>query len=795
MIRSPGDIGALIGDENGLWAVTGGGRVLRRVDTRSRELGDQFALDVSPYWFAPTLLDGAIWASDPHDPALLRIDPQYGRVAAKVDLPRGQEADGPQNAQGVAVTRDAVWTAYGYPKRIARYTPSTGKVATRRIDNGTFFDGLVAAEGDVVWVVDREGRRLLRVDPDTLAVEDTAKLHGGFVEDARVYRGSLWVAMQGDGGVWRIDRNGDVLGKIETGDVPYSLAIGAGSLWVANANSGTVTKIDPETAESRSFTTGHRPIAVGVSGDDVWVFAGLGAADARARVSGSNVVRQAAVGNPYWNLDPVTCCSPLLFALQWATGARLTDYVIREDGTAAVEHSVAAAEPRTTDGGRTWEFRIGKGYRFSPPSGEPVTAETFRYTIERALSPKLSNSYCRDLLLPDVAGLEPFSAGKTQHISGLTGRDDRLTIRLTAPSWTLPARLAMPCFTAVPIGTPIAPDGLEEPIPSAGPYYVDYNLGDFQLVVKKNPNYGGPRPQGVDGLVVTESLSAEQAGGLVEQGKADWVVDESEPPAAAFAPGGRYSRLYGSGPAQRYFRRPANGTRYLLFNTTAGPLTDVRLRRAIAFALDRRKLAEIVDGSPRALLLPPGIPGYGTRDALGHGPALARARSLVGGRHPRLLLVANVAQQVSEPLARELRKELGRIGIDLRVRLDADPWGIAKSGHPRVDIFMDGWFADYPDAFSYVSTLLDPKRSGNFYPEFFRDRRWVERIRAASRVSGPAREAAYRRLDHDLADGPVPVTAMTVGQGLAQLFSARVKCHTVLPLFGSIADPTSLCLE
>ena len=150
---------------------------------------------------------------------------------------------------------------------------------------------------------------------------------------------------------------------------------------------------------------------------------------------------------------------------------------------------------------------------------------------------------------------------------------------------------------------------------------------------------------------------------------------------------------------------------------------------------------------------------------------------------------------MSEPLAVEVRKELARIGIDVKVRIDADPWSLARKGRPRVDIFMAGWFGDYPDGYGFFTTILDPAHSEGFNPEFFRDRHWLERIRAAGRVRGDAREKAYRRLDLDLAHGPLPLTATSVGQGNAQLFSTRVKCKTFLPLFGSIADPTSFCLE
>src|SRR5262249_55057795 len=145
-------------------------------------------------------------------------------------------------------------------------------------------------------------------------------------------------------------------------------------------------------------------------------------------------------------------------------------------GAARIVPYVASGQPEVRDGGRTWTFRIRPGFRFSPPSGQVVTAETFRYTLERAISPKLTNQYCPDLLLPEGGGEGAHRGGKSPHVSGITVRDDRLTISLVAPSFTLPARLAMPCLTAVPVGTPVVPAGLEEPIPSAGPYYVDDNL-------------------------------------------------------------------------------------------------------------------------------------------------------------------------------------------------------------------------------------------------------------------------------------------------------------------------------
>jgi ABC-type transport system substrate-binding protein len=38
---------------------------------------------------------------------------------------------------------------------------------------------------------------------------------------------------------------------------------------------------------------------------------------------------------------------------------------------------------------RTYTFTVRKGFRFAPPSNAAVDAQTFRYSIERALSPQL----------------------------------------------------------------------------------------------------------------------------------------------------------------------------------------------------------------------------------------------------------------------------------------------------------------------------------------------------------------------------------------------------------------------
>ena len=162
------------------------------------------------------------------------------------------------------------------------------------------------------------------------------------------------------------------------------------------------------------------------------------------------------------------------------------------DGTARVVPELAAAAPEVLDGGRTFVFRLRPGFRFSPPSGAPVTAQAVRFSLERALSPKLSNPYCSQVL-SKLVGEDDYRAGKSDHISGIAIAGDRIRLSLVSPNSTLPAQLTAPCFSVVPIGTPTLPDGVFEPIPSAGPYYIDSHIDTEQLVLLPNPGYGGDR--------------------------------------------------------------------------------------------------------------------------------------------------------------------------------------------------------------------------------------------------------------------------------------------------------------
>src|SRR6201999_305116 len=111
---------------------------------------------------------------------------------------------------------------------------------------------------------------------------------------------------------------------------------------------------------------------------------------------------------------------------------------------AQLQPEVAAGFPAVSDGGRTYTFPVRPGYRFSPPSNEPVTAAAFRRAIVRALDPRM-RSYAATFM-GDVVGAKAFIAGHARRLTGVTAHGDTLVIRLTRPAPNLEARLATAWF-------------------------------------------------------------------------------------------------------------------------------------------------------------------------------------------------------------------------------------------------------------------------------------------------------------------------------------------------------------
>ena len=455
----PADISA---GEHAAWVANSGDASVSRIDTRTRRVSETIA--PGPAVDGMAAGEGAVWTSDGRRELMARIDPGLGRVDRSVRFGKGRGL-GPSAAPTMATGGGSVWIHTGEDS-VVRINPTRVRVEAHipLTDAGRGKGGIAIGDGGV-WVANGDTDTVTRIDPSTDGIVTTIPVGRGASGIAAGEDG-VWVADTLDNTVVRIDPGtNSVTSTIDVGKAPSGVAVGAGAVWVANSGDGTVSRIDPQARRvSATIDVGQSPQSLAVAGGALWV-----TAQAAPRSSRESAVRgegsaATIVTDAGEDTDPAFASpSPITYA----TSAELLNYRDRPFPSGArLEPEVARGMPVVTNGGKTYTFRLRHGYRFSPPSNQPVTAAAFQRAIERALNPRMQ-SFAGDLIR-DIVGVLAYQAGRTRHIAGVTARGNRLTIKLIYPSPSLPARLAAPFFSAVPPATPVDPSGIEG-IPSAGP--------------------------------------------------------------------------------------------------------------------------------------------------------------------------------------------------------------------------------------------------------------------------------------------------------------------------------------
>jgi ABC-type oligopeptide transport system substrate-binding subunit len=629
----------------------------------------------------------------------------------------------------------------------------------------------------------------------------------------RGIQGNTWVAAGGGFG-WTSDSRKGVVYKVdETGHLvdTYTTGLGAGFmaytdgvLWVANRDEGTVTGIDAVTGKLTRYRFNH-PVETMVAGDGVllaYVVRGQTSEAYIDSIPGTVAKFFADAGQLGQGDEPALNTHPGAIQVDYATCAMLLNYSA-EPGPQGwrLRPEVAAAMPTVSPDGRTYTFTIPPGYRFSPPSNQPVTAETFRYSIERALSPRLAQNPTGQTppapqYIDDIEGERAFRSGRAEHISGLRASGDKLSITLRKPSSDFLARLSLPFFCPVPMGTPLvagAPaqeqDGsVGSYIPGTGPYYVADFVNEEYVILKRNPNYRGPRPQTFDAIAILEGVGASIALEWIEQRGWDGITSLSDP---LLDLGGEVDRQWGPESTaaargdQRYFATPLPRTRFVAFNASRGIFADPGVRRAAALALDRSALAAAWKQVPTDQILAPVMPGFKDRDLYPLQASLGRpGRSLRGRGGTAVMALSPGCDECSEA-AQVIAMNLAPIGIDVEIR-KVDFVG-QPSKLKRFDLIDAETGIPYPDSSRFLSQLLRDIPSG-WLPGGAR-----AKIHRVADLSGDRRQAAAAALADRLAMREIPVVAFATPQ-IHQFIGPRMGCRSFTP-FGYGLDLAAMCVK
>ncbi|MDP9303057.1 MAG: ABC transporter substrate-binding protein [Actinomycetota bacterium] len=726
--------------EGAIWVTNANDGTVSRIDPVTRSVRQTVTVGSSPSGIAVGA--GAVWVANHFDGTVSRIDPETNTVVDTTAVGNGPTA--------VAFGEGSVWVTNSFDRTVSRIDPASGRLL-RTIKTDAVGRGL-AVGGGSVWVTDESSRSVMRLDPETNAVAETISVGNGPTGIAFGER-AVWVANSRDGTVSRIDpATAAVTTTLAVPGGPGAVAAGGGAVWVSAEFAQRLARIDPDPADPKvvgEVEIGNRPKGVVVSEDGVWV-----AVQASGR--GHRGGRLIAISGPFDSIDPqIANLTSSAYAgslvYDGLTGFRRAG---GSEGTQLVPN-LATAIPDARDGGRSYTFRLRPGIRYS--DGRRVRPEDFRRALERAYELR---GFLVDLAtaVTAVLGGDSCSKGRGCDLSrGVVTTGDTVTFRLSRPAPLFLVELSS--LYPVPPATPSRDVGTK-PVAGTGPYAIESYVPGRQVKLVRNPHFRvwseAARPDAYPDEIVFRFDDLAQGVTAVSQGKADVLVD-GVPPEEIEEVRVRYSR--------QLHVEPQRATMFLFLDTTQPPFRDIRVRRAVNYAIDRRRLVELGGGpalrQPTCQVIPPTVPGYVrycpyTLDPRSTGewtaPDVAKAQQLIAASGTR-------GQKVTVWTWPEFGKEgryvvslLRRLGyrtrlkelkdIDVYFHTIFDPKTRPQSG-------IMGWFGA-----QYGSQAIDTLRcgfSGN--PARFCDRGIDEKAARALNLFATEPEGAVRmwaQLDREL---------------------------------------------
>ena len=768
-----------------LWVTNLDDQSVSRVDVSSRRAVRNIPIGDTPTGIAATKT--AVWVTNGSG-ELSKIDPQYDRRTSSRPL-RASVGFFGGTARPALAAFGSLWIVSpdGVVLRLGR--DSARMVDSVAVGNAS---SAIASGAGSLWVTNSSDGTVTRIDPSTLATR--AINVGNGPSSVAVNAAGAWIANAGDNALVRVDLHTNaVTDTVPVGDGPAAVLATPTALWVANSRDGTVMRLDPRSGKlSKTIHLGGAPNALAAAGGMVWV--AIAPSPPQSPPAGG---ARLTVSEDFTSLDPAVG-----FSLLYMTCANLVTYPDKPapEGSRIVPE-VAYAVPEPTAGGTLYTFRIRPGFRFSPPSNEVVTATTFKATIERMADPRLK-SFLAATAFTGIVGYQAYVTGKARGISGVVARGDRLMIRLSRPDGAFLVSLAAGSLCAVPRDTPVA-RGMND-IPSAGPYYIASYTPRQQLVLQRNPNYHGERPHGLDRIVLAIGVDPVRGLEQVEAGTADYA---RELPREA---GPRLESAYGPGSDaakaghQQYFVSEALGARILHMNVSRPLFSDVRLRRAVNYAIDRpalaaqgRRAAEVNPfnaGAPTDDYLPPSVAGAAGFDLYPvDGPDLDRAKRIAGRvQATAIMYTPNLSPWREE--AQIVRRNLAPLGIDVQVKefpIANYFTRVTRAGEP-FDLAVGGYGLAAPDSVQFLAFLFDLTAYVPMNISHFHEATVSRKLEAAAKLSGAKRYRAAGRLALELQRDLVPAAAFATTAS-RDFFSARIGCQVYHPLWGM--DLATLCLR
>ena len=376
----------------------------------------------------------------------------------------------------------------------------------------------------------------------------------------------------------------------------------------------------------------------------------------------------------------------------------------------------------------TWIFHLRQGVRFH--DGSPLTSRDVKWTFDSILNGSIRT--------PKRGGLEP--------VERVEAPDARTVIfHLKQPWASLLWNVSNGSVGIVPYGSG---EEFNRQLIGSGPFRFVSAQQDQDVILERNDDYWGKhaRIPRVRFLVVPDTTTRALE---LRKGSADIAVNAVTADMAL---------TLEKDPALVVSRSPGTIYTYLAVNLRDPVLSDVRVRRALAYAIDRQPIIEYLwrgFARPANSILPTQSWAYdGNVPTYPHDPAAARRLLEEAGYRPGPdgvrfhLTMKTSTEESTRMLAAILQQQLRDVGIALDLRSYEFATFFADVVKGAFQIYSVRWIGgnNDPDIFEYVfDSKRVPPRGANrgFYSSPLAD----QLIAEGSRESDPEkRKAIYARL-------------------------------------------------
>ena len=459
------------------------------------------------------------------------------------------------------------------------------------------------------------------------------------------------------------------------------------------------------------------------------------------------------------SLDPARCYDYFSSNILQNIMVGLVDYKI---GTSILKPMLAESW-EVLDGGKTYIFHLRKDAVFE--DGTPIDAHVFKYSFDRVIRLNGDPAF----LLSDVVE-------KTEVI-------DDYTFKVTL-KYPFSAFISVLGYTvAYPVNPKVYPeDAFYEDIPSAsGPYKIKEWIRDVRIVLEENPNFFGEKPK-TKVIIINFYESAATLRLALETGEIDVAYRHLDPRDIIDLKEREDIVVYEGASPQ---------IRYLVINVTQKPFDNKKVRKAIAYAVDRKRIVEDVFvglAKPLYSMIPEGM--WGHKDVFPERD-LEKAKQLLkeAGYDENNPLVIDLWYTPTHygtteaDVAQVLKEALEETGV-IKVTIKYAEWStyIDYFLEGAMGLFLLGWYPDYLDPDNYVWPFLSEsgaKSLGSFYSNKF-----VEElmIKARGFTGESARIPFYEKVQEILAED---VPYIPLWQGVAT-------CAAKKSVKGILLEPTQI---